>query len=106
MPVRGVDCSDLKEGSCIPWNPTLLCALGENKTVRGMLSYLVNFGPFFSLIVEDRMFRSYLVHFGPFLLLSSRRECLYIESTTCDSASHEHVSLQDPRQLSGNNVLR
>ena len=63
MPVRGVDCSDPKGGSCIPWDPTsprevhenvlirsdlplmcrgffslLLCGLRENKTVRSMSS--------------------------------------------------------------------
>ena len=74
-----------------------------------MSIYLVNFGRFPSLIVEERMLQSYLiylVHFGPFLFLSSGRECLYTESTACDSASHKHVSLRDPHQLSGNNVLR
>ena len=37
MPVRGVDCSDPKGGSCIPWNPTLSKDAHENVFIRNDL---------------------------------------------------------------------
>lgn len=39
-------------------------------TFWSMSIYLVNFGQFLSLIVEERMLRSYLIYFGSFQSIS------------------------------------